>query len=91
MGELEQALQQERAARQRQAEEAEQRRAQWERGGSSCWSQPRSRALAPSGAGSPGANPATRGWKKPGLETQGTEGRERGALAKALLVTLPAA
>ncbi|XP_042090764.1 coiled-coil domain-containing protein 157 isoform X4 [Ovis aries] len=31
VGELEQALQQERAARQRQAEEAEQRRAQWER------------------------------------------------------------
>ncbi|KAI4536430.1 hypothetical protein MG293_013822 [Ovis ammon polii] len=33
VGELEQALQQERAARQRQAEEAEQRRAQWEREG----------------------------------------------------------
>ena len=91
VGELEQALQQERAARQRQAEEAEQRRAQWERERQQLLAgQPPKpgpgaiRARAP-----PGANPATRGWKKPGLETQGTEGRERGALAR--LVTLPAA
>lgn len=91
VGELEQTLQQERAVRQRQAEEAEQRRAQWERerqqllAGQPLKPGPGAiQAWAP-----PGANPAARGWKKPGLETQGREGRERGALAR--LVTLPAA
>ena len=94
VGELEQALQQEQGARQRQAEEAEQRRAQWDRERQQLLAgQPPSAGHGAVRARAPlGADPASRVWKKPGLgvgRRHGAEGSERGALARP--ATLPAA
>lgn len=80
VGELEQALQQEQGARQRQAEEAEQRRAQWDRERQQLLAgQPPSAGHAAVRARAPlGADPTSRVWKKPGL---GVGRRRRGRKA----------
>lgn len=80
VAELEQALQQEQGARQRQAEETEQHRAQWERERQQLLAgQPPSTGRAAVGVRAPqGADPASRVWKKPGL---GVGRRRRGRKA----------